>query len=71
MTNEERCEELREALSAVRARMNPPMQEAATYGAAGVVVAGEATTEPEADGDLEEEIQALEQALRDEGCEPD
>lgn len=71
MTNDERCEELREALSAVRGSITPPMQGAVTYGAAGVVVGGVATSEPQVHGDLDEEIAALELALREEGCEPD
>jgi len=70
MTNEERCEELREALKAAQAAIEPPMQGAVDRGPGGVVAAGEIQTEPQTTPGLEEEIKRIEQALRDEGCVP-
>ncbi len=71
MANEERCNELREALTAAHAQMSPPMQNAADHGAAGIAPPVSVSSEPALSPELEEDIRRLEQALRDEGCEPE
>ncbi|MDA0815542.1 MAG: hypothetical protein O2924_03110 [Chloroflexi bacterium] len=69
MANEERCNELREALTSTRALMEIPMHDAADHGAAGIAPPVRVDSGPELSPELEEEIRRLEQALRDEGCE--
>jgi len=71
MANEERCEELHEALDAAKAAIEPPMQGAVDRGPGGVVAARDIELQPQVRSeDLEEEIRRIEQALRDEGCVP-
>ena len=71
MTTQERCNELREALQTAKAALEPPMQDAVVRGPGGVVAAGRLETGPVMSPELEEEIRSIEQALREEGCEPE
>ncbi|PKN81744.1 MAG: hypothetical protein CVU47_05735 [Chloroflexi bacterium HGW-Chloroflexi-9] len=69
MVNEDRCEELRAALSAVRARIALLDKDSAVGGALGAVSVRPSAIEASDSSDIEQEIRSLEQALRDEGCE--
>ncbi|MDP2326957.1 MAG: hypothetical protein Q8M79_02610 [Dehalococcoidia bacterium] len=69
MVDEDRCEELRAALSALRARIAPLDGDFAVGGALGSVIVRPSAIEASDSSDIEEEIRSLEQALRDEGCE--
>lgn len=69
MVDEARCEELRDALSAIRAQIEPRDPEFAVIGVLGDVVVRPSMVEREGSSDTNREIRALEQALRDAGCE--
>ncbi|MDO9445343.1 MAG: hypothetical protein Q7K37_08490 [Dehalococcoidia bacterium] len=69
MVDEDRCEELRGALSAVRARIAPLDGNFAVAGALGAVIVTPSAMEASDSSDIEQEIRSLERALRDEGCE--
>ena len=69
MVDEDRCEELRAALSALRARIAPLDGDFAVGGVLGSVIVRPSAIEASDSSDIEEEIRSLEQALRDEGCE--
>ena len=71
MVNEERCSELREALNAIRAQASSPIEDLAVHGALGVTFAPYVATAPVLPSDFEQQIQQLEQSLREEGCEAD
>lgn len=71
MVNEDRCKELRDALSALRARIAPMDRDFAVGGALGAVIVNPSAIEASDSPEVEQEIRTLEQALRDEGCEVD
>jgi hypothetical protein len=70
-THNERCEELREALSDLRSNMVPPQRDTAFPGFQRGHTIDPSDVEPDIDPDIAKQIEAVEQALRDEGCEPD
>lgn len=67
----ERCDELRDALRNVRSRLEPAMNDEVTTGSNDLAMVIDADLTPDATPQLEQEIRQLEQALRDEGCEPE
>jgi hypothetical protein len=69
MADEGRCEELRDALSAVRARIAPVDGDFAVAGVVGAVIVTPSAIEASDSSDIAQQIRSLEQALRDEGCE--
>lgn len=68
MADSERCEELRNALDAARARLEPP-QRTASEGVQRMVVPDPGDTMPGGTPEVHRQIRQLEQALREAGCE--
>ena len=66
----EECDRLQEALQDARSRLSPPQRDTAAPGFQTVIDTDPGNTTPDASPELEKEITALEQQLRDLGCEP-
>ncbi len=64
--NDRTCEELRAALEAAQASIEPPSERTGFQGAQGAQIV---TPTPEVNQDVYERIRNLEQALREAGCE--
>jgi hypothetical protein len=67
--DEQRCEELRNALKDARSRLNPPTADSALQGAQAARNIDPGDTTPDADPGLWDQIRNIERALRDAGCE--
>jgi hypothetical protein len=69
MVDEARCEELRDALNSLRARIAPLDRDFAVAGVLGAIVITPSAIDTAEGPNIEQEIRSLEKALRDEGCE--
>ena len=67
----EDCKQLHEALKSLRASLDPPQRDTSYPGAFAPIAVDPGDTTPDASEETHREIEQLEQALRDKGCDPE